>query len=628
MLQKNILVADDDRAVLDLLEEILKREGYRVLTVSNGIEAVEAAKRNSIDVAVLDIKMPFMDGIEALKGIKAIDPSIEVLIITGYADLDSLRKAIVEHGAFDYLIKPFNRTGIVHTIQNALMKKDPILKERLFEKEQDDLVARLEEDFKEKTRQLRESQIKYRDIIEKSNDMIVVVQDGNLRFANLKTLALTGYKEEILNMPILDLIHPEDRPMVLETYNMWLQGKDSSSIQVFRVLKKNGESIWVELNVVGTMWEERPATLNFIRDISVRKRAEDALRESEAQKRALLDASEDRIRFVDKDMKIIWGNKTTALVHGISPEDLVGKTCYEAFVGRNSPCEGCATVKARETGRIERAEIFQPEVKGIKEGTYWDTYCVPLKDRAGKIDGFIQVARNITISKLAEERIHTLSQQLLKAQENERQRISRYMHDHVAQDLSTLKIGIKTLFDDQPEASQPEIMQRLSKLSEILQGTITAVRGLAYDLSPPGLDQLGLVQALFQSCEDFSEKSGVECNFYCAGMDGLRLSSDIEINMYRLVQEGLNNVKKHAEANHVVVRLVASYPSILLRIEDDGKGFDVEGRLHRASKEKRMGLGSMEERVSLLNGSLKVQSCLMEGTKIFIEIPFKEKKNG
>jgi signal transduction histidine kinase len=78
----------------------------------------------------------------------------------------------------------------------------------------------------------------------------------------------------------------------------------------------------------------------------------------------------------------------------------------------------------------------------------------------------------------------------------------------------------------------------------------------------------------------------------------------------------------------VIVRLVASFPKIILRIEDDGKGFDVEGRLLRASKEKRMGIGSMEERVNLLNGNLKIRSRLMEGTKIFIEIPFKEKKNG
>jgi signal transduction histidine kinase len=122
--------------------------------------------------------------------------------------------------------------------------------------------------------------------------------------------------------------------------------------------------------------------------------------------------------------------------------------------------------------------------------------------------------------------------------------------------------------------------------------------------------------------------NGLSIDFFSAGMDDLRLDFDTEINLYRLIQEGLNNIKKHADASRVIIRLVASSPNIILRIEDDGKGFDVEGRLPRASKEKRMGLASMEERGSLLNGNLRIQSRLMEGTKILVEIPYGEKKNG
>jgi len=355
-----------------------------------------------------------------------------------------------------------------------------------------------------------------------------------------------------------------------------------------------------------------------------RKRAEVALRASEAQKRAILDASLDRIRYVDKEMRIIWGNKTTVSIHGMSQEDLVGRTCYEVFVGRRTPCEGCATVTALKTGKIESAVMYHPKITGVEGETYWETYCVPLKNDGGETEGLIQIGRDITRRKLAEERIHTLSQQLLKAQENERQRISRYLHDHVGQELSLIKIGCETLLDDHPDISS-EIRQRLSRLSRTVQGTITAVRQLAYDLRPLGLDQLGLVQSVFQLCEDFSENTGLEVDFQAAGMDDLPIDPDIEINLYRLFQEALNNIKKHADAEHVVIRLVASYPKIILRIEDDGKGFDVEGRLLKASHEKRMGLGSMEERVSLLNGDLRIRSRLLEGTKIRIEIPLKEK---
>jgi two-component system NarL family sensor kinase len=111
-------------------------------------------------------------------------------------------------------------------------------------------------------------------------------------------------------------------------------------------------------------------------------------------------------------------------------------------------------------------------------------------------------------------------------------------------------------------------------------------------------------------------------------MDDLKLDFDTEINLYRLIQEALTNVKKHADASRATVRLVATHPNIILRIEDDGKGFDVEGHLLRALDEKRMGLQGMEERGNLLNGKLRIQSRLGEGTRISVEVPYKEKRVG
>ena len=213
---------------------------------------------------------------------------------------------------------------------------------------------------------------------------------------------------------------------------------------------------------------------------------------------------------------------------------------------------------------------------------------------------------------------------MIKAQENERNRIAGYLHDHVAQDFSSLKIGLETLFDHQHEVPT-EMDTRIRELSKILQDSITAVRDLSYDLHPPGMDQLGLVRTVNQFCEDFSEKNDVNVDFYAAGMKDLKLDFDTEINLYRLIQEGLNNIKKHAQASHAAVRLVASSPNIILRIEDNGQGFDVERRLARSFKEKRLGLSSMEERVSLLEGTISIKSQLSKGTSLFIEVPCKEK---
>jgi signal transduction histidine kinase len=108
-------------------------------------------------------------------------------------------------------------------------------------------------------------------------------------------------------------------------------------------------------------------------------------------------------------------------------------------------------------------------------------------------------------------------------------------------------------------------------------------------------------------------------------MYDLKLDFETEINLYRLMQEALNNIKKHAKADHVIIRLVASFPNIVLRINDNGKGFNVDERMVSAITERRMGFRSMEERVRLLNGRIKINSRPGEGTKIFVEVPFKEK---
>lgn len=235
--------------------------------------------------------------------------------------------------------------------------------------------------------------------------------------------------------------------------------------------------------------------------------------------------------------------------------------------------------------------------------------------------------RDITRRRQAEEHIHLLTHQLLRAQENERQKLSRDLHDTIGQDLSTLKIGIDTLLDDLPEIGA-RTRDKVSILSRMLQNTIATVRDLSYDLRPATLDQLGLVQTVRRYVEDFYERNEVEVDFLSAGMDDLELGYEMRITLYRLIQEGLNNVKKHAEASRVSLRLVASFPMIILQMEDDGKGFDVQNRLTEALKERCMGIRSMEERVALLGGSMRLDSRPMQGTRIRIEVPFRETRDG
>ena len=247
----------------------------------------------------------------------------------------------------------------------------------------------------------------------------------------------------------------------------------------------------------------------------------------------------------------------------------------------------------------------------------------PIRGAEGKIVEFLAVGVDMTERRRARQMIQTLTHELIKAQENERSKIARDLHDHIAQDLSSLKIGLQTLFSGQMAHLETD-PEQAENLIRILQRSISEVRNLAYDLRPPGLDQFGLVRTLFTYCEDFAQHNSIKIDFISAGLDDLILESDIEINLYRLIQEALYNVKKHAHAKGVTIRLVASSPNLMLRIIDDGQGFDARRWRAKSHREKRMGLQSMVERVGLLNGTIDIRSQPQKGTAIFISIPIKE----
>jgi signal transduction histidine kinase len=270
---------------------------------------------------------------------------------------------------------------------------------------------------------------------------------------------------------------------------------------------------------------------------------------------------------------------------------------------------------------IESFENIMLRKDGVK--VIMETSGIPCLDKRGNISCYRGISRNISERKRAEFRIRQLSQQLLRAQETERQMISCELHDRVAQDLSASKIECDMLLKNQP-ALDAQAKAKLLEISNRLQGTINAIRDLSYDLQPSILSELGLLKALEIYCEEFSSQYRKKVDFQSAGLNLFKLDADTEIHIYRLVQEGLNNIRKHAESENAIVRLVGVFPNIILRIEDTGKGFDVKARELALGDEKRMGLRSMKERINLLRGQMTIQSRPMQGTKIYIKIPCQE----
>lgn len=241
----------------------------------------------------------------------------------------------------------------------------------------------------------------------------------------------------------------------------------------------------------------------------------------------------------------------------------------------------------------------------------------------------ILVIRDFNRSRTAEGKIRFLTQALLEAQENERMRLAFDLHDYVAQDISAAKIICENMIAEEGEGDD-RIKPEVAKLVNMLDTCMSEVRQIAYNLHPSALEKLGLIPGIAELCRDFAASRMFQIDFSQAGMEGLELDFDLKINLYRIIQEALVNIGRHAQADRVSVKLVASHPKLLLRIEDNGIGFDYKKCMDEAQKEKRMGLQSMEQRVGLLKGQINITSQPGEGTRILIELPLniREEKDG
>jgi PAS domain S-box-containing protein len=361
---------------------------------------------------------------------------------------------------------------------------------------------------------------------------------------------------------------------------------------------------------------------SVIEKVVRKNRLEQSLLKFEKRFQDMAENTSDWVWEMDAQGRYIYSNPVVKDIIGYQCDEVIGRYFYEFL--------------SSETKAVIKAKIFalMAELKPIKSldnillrkdgaEVIMETSGVPCLDKQGNISCYRGVNRDISERKRAESRIRRLSQQLLKAQETERQMISCELHDRVAQDLSASKIAFDMHLKDQP-AADDTAKEKLLEISNCLQRAINAIRDLSYDLQPPALAEMGLVKALEIYCEEFSSQLGIKVDLQSAGLNLFKLDSNTEIHLYRLVQEGLNNIRKHADTDRAVVRLVGVFPNIILRIEDSGKGFDIKERELELGDEKRMGLRSMRERTGLLGGQMIVQSRPMQGTRIFIKIPCQE----
>ena len=239
-------------------------------------------------------------------------------------------------------------------------------------------------------------------------------------------------------------------------------------------------------------------------------------------------------------------------------------------------------------------------------------------------DAFNQMVADLATAQAEREaynrELGQLLDKVIHAQEEERQRIARELHDETGQALTSFMVGLKVL---ERANDVEEMRQHAAELRQMVARALEDVRNLALELRPSTLDDKGLIPTLARYTHDYSQKFGIEVDFHARGFDGIRLPSQVETALYRIVQEALTNVARHAHADTVSVLLERQTGAnrLLVIIEDNGCGFRVDELLGPDMQEKRLGLFGMRERANLIGGELIIESQPGAGTTIFVNVP-------
>ena len=331
----------------------------------------------------------------------------------------------------------------------------------------------------------------------------------------------------------------------------------------------------------------------------------------------IVDSVEDYAIFtMDPERRVISWSTGAENTFGWTAKEMMGKSGDIIFVPediRAGAPEKEAAIAATE-GRAPD-ERFHLAKNGSR--FYVSGVMTRLKDDNGKLQGFVKIARDMTDRIEADKALHgreTL-EKLVRAQEDERARIARDLHDEFGQHLTVLRMRLEALKKEIDDGAQS---RRVAELENIAQKLDQCVDRIAWEVRPLTLEDLGLTAALGKYIKNWHDHSKIDCELIGSSLKKTRFKPEVETHLYRIVQEALNNITKHAKAKHVEVMFERRDDMLVLVVEDDGKGFSTK---NKKLLNKGLGLTGMKERAALIGGTLEVESAPGKGTTIFVRIP-------
>lgn len=493
----------------------------------------------------------------------------------------------------------------------------------------DDTMRRqADEALLESEKRLQESEQFYRNLSYYSLDGIVLTdREGILIYSGPSVERIAGYKpEELIGRHLFEFIHPDDIPLARNEFTKELNRKSRASFVSVRLRFAPGQWVWCIVrghNLLHTPGIN--AMLLYFTNDSKRKEAEDRLRHSEEEFRKLIGSLQMGIIVQNAKGELIFANKSAQEIIGMSDQALQGTTTKDPRWkvihddGTEFPWNERPSYIALQTGKPVRdvtMGVWRPD----KGSWVWTlTSAEPNLDENGNVINVVVSFTDITEQKRLARQL--MQQELLKqkqltqatidGQEKERLEIGKELHDNINQHLSTTRLYLEVA----REKASGEVLEMINYSHQTLASIINQIRLLSQSLVPPTLGDLGLVESVQELCDTLKRTHKYQAEVYARHFNEDVLPDSLQVMLFRIVQEQVNNIIRHAEARKILVRLQSDAEYIVLTITDDGKGFDP------SSYKKGLGFSNISNRAGLFNGQVQIDSAPGTGCVLTVSIP-------
>ncbi len=632
-----ILVVDDTPASLQFIADFLADCGYDVLPAQEGKEALARATLALPDLILLDVMLPDMDGFDVCRRLKQQPETRDIPVIFMTALLETQDKVNgFAAGGIDYVTKPVQLEEILARIDTHMrlrwLQKQLEEKNAELQRSHDELecrVAARTAELSEANRSLRR-EIEERELAEKGlalknfaldhvrDGAYLIDENGRILYANDACCRMTGYGlDELLAMRIADLdpdwsdeIYRERWPRLRELGNVLIRSQHRT---------KQGALFSVELIANYFDYDGVGYNLSLVRDISEAKAIEAALRDSERKFRTLAENSPDLLIRYDRNCRRVYVNPAYTILFDVSAEQAMTRELDDGWfggIGVEAYKDMLRRVMATGT-RAESSMTWQRPGAGL---VHFIFHMVPEYDVDGTVVHVLTVGRDITALKDAEARLEESRSQLRElaarqhsAREEERKHIARELHDELGQFLTALRMSV-ALLRVRFGQDNPALTEHAKGMTELVDRNIQVVRNVAASLRPAALD-MGIQSALEWLVDEFAGRAGASSTLVVQNGD-IVLNEYTGTTIFRIVQESLTNVARHAGASRVTVTLGTSGASCQVVVRDDGVGFD-PGEVCK----KSLGLVGMRERVLMVGGEIEIASARGAGTTVIVRVP-------